>query len=51
MNELKTFLGDVANKKTDYDEAMVRKLIKKITVFDDHLTFEFEAGIEIIVKV
>ena len=46
MNELEAFLEDAATEVTDYDEAMVRKLIKKITVFDDHLTFEFKAGLE-----
>ena len=50
MNELEAFLEDAATEVTDYDEAMVRKLIEKTTVFDDHLTFEFKAGVEIEVQ-
>ena len=46
MEELEAFMEDTATKLTDYDEGMVRKLIGKITVYDDHLTFEFKAGLE-----
>ena len=31
---------------TDYDEGMVRRLIERITVFEDHLDFEFKCGLE-----
>jgi hypothetical protein len=31
---------------TDYDEGMVRRLIERITVFGDHLEFEFKCGLE-----
>ena len=31
---------------TDYDEGMVRRLIERITVFEDHLEFEFKCGLE-----
>ena len=31
---------------TDYDESMVRQLVERITVYDDHLAFEFKCGIE-----
>ena len=30
----------------DYDEGMVRRLIERITVFEDHLEFEFKCGLE-----
>ena len=31
---------------TDYDEGLVRRLIERITVFDDRLGFEFKCGFE-----
>ena len=30
---------------TEFDEALVKKLIEKITVFADHFTVEFKSGI------
>ena len=30
----------------EYDEGLVRQLIEKITVYDDHLAFEFKSGLE-----
>ena len=32
---------------TEFDEALVKKLIEKITVFADHFTVEFKSGITI----
>ena len=31
---------------TEIDERLVRQLIEKITVYDDHLAFEFKSGLE-----
>ena len=31
---------------TEYDEGLVRQLIEKITVYDDHLDFESKSGLE-----
>jgi len=33
-----------------YDEQMVRRLIEKITVFDDKLIFEFKSGMTLELK-
>jgi site-specific DNA recombinase len=32
----------------EYDEQLVRRLIEKITVFDDKQTIEFKSGVELI---
>ena len=32
---------------TEFDEALVRRLIEKITVFADHFTVEFKSGVDI----
>lgn len=46
FDEFEAFLEGQTTGITDYDEVMVRQLIKKITVFDDHLVFGFKSGIE-----
>ena len=51
IDGLEVFLYDQNTKVSDYDEVMVRQLIKKITVFDDHLVFEFKSGIETEVQI
>lgn len=46
MDELEAFLADQTTEVTEYDEGLVRQLIEKITVYDDHLAFEFKSGLE-----
>ena len=31
---------------TDYDEGLVRRLVDRMTVYDDCLAFEFKSGLE-----
>jgi len=51
MSEEKIFFQDfIAGQKTgitEFDEALVKKLIEKITVFANHFTVEFKSGITI----
>ena len=35
---------------TEFDEALVKKLIEKITVFADHFTVKFKSGITIYIE-
>jgi len=51
FDEFEAFLDEQTMGITDYDEVMVRQLIKKTTLFDDRLFFEFMAGIEIEVQI
>lgn len=46
LDELEAFLTEQQEPMTDYDESLVRRLIERITVFDDHLGFEFKCGLE-----
>ena len=46
LEELEAFLDEQQEQVTDYDEGMVRRLIERITVFEDHLEFEFKCGLE-----
>lgn len=48
MNRIKELQDFIAGQKTDitkFDEALVGRLIEKITVFADHFTVEFKSGI------
>ena len=50
MNRIKELQDFIAKQKTDiteFDEALVKKLIEKITVFADHFTVEFKSGLAI----
>ena len=46
LEEREAFLDEQQEPVTDYDEGMVRRLIERITVFEDHLDFEFKCGLE-----
>ena len=48
--DLEAFLDEHQEPVTDYDEGMVRRLIERITVYDDHFTVEFKSGIEVDVE-
>lgn len=48
MNRIKELQDFIAGQETDitkFDEALVKKLIEKITLFEDHFTVEFKSGI------
>ena len=35
---------------TEYDDSLVRRLIERLTVYDDHFTVEFKSGLEVDVE-
>ena len=47
IKELQDFISEQETDITEFDEALVKKLIEKITVFNDHFTVEFKSGITI----
>lgn len=50
MNRIRSpqdFIARQKNDITEFDEALVKKLIEKITVFADHFTMEFKSGLKI----
>jgi site-specific DNA recombinase len=50
MNRIKELQDFIAGQETDiteFDEALVKKLIEKITVFADHFTVEFKSGVTV----
>ena len=46
LDDLEDFLAQQQTPVTDYDEGLARRLIEQITVYDDHLAFEFKCGLE-----
>ena len=46
MDVLEAFLAEQTCEVTDYDEGLVRQVIEKITIHDDHLAFKFKSGLE-----
>lgn len=51
IDEMTNFLNERSCELQEYDEQLVRKLIEKVTVFDDKLTVEFKSGFEIDVEI
>lgn len=47
---MRHFLQTQTSRITEYDEQLVRRLIEKITVYDDKLIFEFKSGMTIELK-
>ena len=45
--EMTSFLNEQSCELAEYDEQLVRRLIEKVTVYDDKLTIEFKSGVEI----
>ena len=45
-----TFLREQLTTLTEYDEAPVRRLIEKITIYEDKFTVEFKSGVTVDVE-
>jgi site-specific DNA recombinase len=49
--DMTEFLNAQSYELEEYDEQLVRRLIEKITVFDEKLTVEFKSGVELDIKI
>ncbi len=47
---MRAFLEEQVNEQLAYDEQLVRRLVEKVTVYEDRLTVEFKSGLEIDVE-
>lgn len=47
IEDLASFLDEQVETVTEYSEALVRRLIEKITVCDEKLIVEFKSGLEV----
>ena len=50
IEEMKAFLEEQADLPAEYNEQLVRRLIEKVTVFDEKITVRFKSGVEIDVE-
>ena len=50
IEEMRDFLREQAYESLEYDEQLVRRLVEKITVYDNRMTVEFKSGLEIDVE-
>lgn len=50
INDLSSFLNEQTEAITEYSDALVRRLIEKLTVIDEMLVIEFKSGLEIQVE-
>ena len=49
--EMTDFLNKQSAELEEYDEQLVRRLIEKVTIYEDKLTVEFKSGIEIGIEI
>ncbi len=47
VEELIGFIREQGGEPAEYDEGLVRKLIEKVMVYDDHFTVIFKSGIDV----
>jgi len=47
ITELCDFLKEQPSEIAVFDESLVRRLLQKITVFEDHFTVEFKSGVSV----
>ncbi len=45
--DMSTFLKEQPTALTEYDETLVRRLIEKVTVYEDKFTVEFKSSVSI----
>jgi hypothetical protein len=50
IDEMMDFLNTQTGDITEFDDKLVRKLVEKVTVYDDRIVVEFKSGLEIEVK-
>ena len=50
IDDLASFLDEQTEAVTEYSETLVRRLIERITVYDEMLVVEFKSGLQIEVQ-
>lgn len=50
IDDLASFLDEQTEEVTEYSETLVRRLIERITVYDEMLVVEFKSGLQIEVQ-
>lgn len=50
ISEMQQFLSEQTQEITEYDEQLIRRLIEKITVYEEKVTVEFKSGTSVDVR-
>lgn len=50
ISDMSAFLQEQPTAITEYDEQLVRRLIEKVTVYEDRFTVEFKSGVTVDVE-
>lgn len=50
ITELQDFIKDQPSDLTVFDEALVNRWLKQITIWDDHCTVELKSGLKVDVE-
>lgn len=50
VQDMMEYLQKQSTQATQYDEQLVRRLIEKVTVFDEKFVVEFKAGVEVEIR-
>jgi hypothetical protein len=50
IQDLQDFIHHLPTTITEFDETLVKRLITKITVFEDHFNIDFKFGVTIEIK-
>lgn len=50
ITELQDFIKDQPSDLTVFDEALVKRWLKQITIWDDHYTVELKSGLKVDVE-
>lgn len=50
INKMQEFLENQMDRISEYDEQLVRKMIEKITIYDDKFVIEFKSGTSLDVR-
>ena len=50
ITELQDFIKDQSSDLTVFDEALVKRWLKQITIWDDHCTVELKSGLKVDVE-
>lgn len=51
INDLQDYIAQQTTHLTEFDESLVRRWIKQITIWDDHITVELKSGVNIDIDV
>ena len=50
MNDMIAFLEEMPEAITDYSETLTRRLVDRITIFDEKIVVELKSGLEMEVE-